>query len=279
MAVVPFNPYVVHARRAAREAETRAAAAAAREQTRARTRLPDTPAPMPRLRVNLSPTAAIRTLGVLGLGVAVCATVAATVGLITSHGSGTAGHAPVVLGRLTAWMASLPWVFLAVTLLAVASIERLVARADARTWFGLAVAALALAASQTLGAAVVDAVPPLVRVGLLVTLLGVSGIVLREFFSTESGAVRLQIVGGVTGGFLAAAAPFAMLGQAALPASAHTTTLVGLLAGCDALLGLVIATLTVHATLVYVRDYLPDFTIALDTADDALQETRRPAAK
>ena len=42
-----------------------------------------------------------------------------------------------------------------------------------------------------------------------------------------------------------------------------------MLGGCDALLGLVVATLTVHATLIYVRDFLPDFTIALDTADEA----------
>jgi hypothetical protein len=49
-----------------------------------------------------------------------------------------------------------------------------------------------------------------------------------------------------------------------------------MLAGCDALLGLVVATLTVHATLIYVRDFLPDFTIALDTADQPAA-ARKPA--
>ena len=39
-----------------------------------------------------------------------------------------------------------------------------------------------------------------------------------------------------------------------------------LLNGADALLGLVIASVTIHATLVYVRDFLPDFNIALETA-------------
>jgi hypothetical protein len=267
MAVVPFNPYIVHARRAAREAQ--ALAVAAREQARQRARLPETPPPPPKLRVNLSPPAAIRTLCLFGLGVAVCATVAATLTMISSHAGAGADLrlTPSALGRLTAWLASLPWLFLGLTLFAVASIERLVARADAWVWTGLSVAAVVLAASQALGGIIVDVAPPLVRVGVLVTLLGVTGFVLREFFSTESGAIRLQIAGGVTGGFAVAIAPFTLLGQAVLPETERTTTLAALLSGCDALLGLVVATLTVHATLVYVRDFLPDFTIALDTAD------------
>ena len=41
--------------------------------------------PLPKLRVNLSPAAATRSLAALGLGVAVCATVAATLALVTSR--------------------------------------------------------------------------------------------------------------------------------------------------------------------------------------------------
>lgn len=277
MAVVPFNPYVVHARRAAKEAQARAAAVA-REQVRQRAKLPEPPAPpLPKLRVNLSPAAAIRTLCQLGLGVAISATIATT---LTALAGADATLGPSGVERLTSWMASLPWLFLALSLVAISSIERLVQRRDSRAWLGLALSTVVLAACQALGGVLIDTVSPLVRVGVFITVLGIAGLALREFFSTESGNVRLQIVGGVVGGFAVAAAPFRLLGQAVLPAPEHTHTLAALLAGCDALLGLVVATLTVHATLVYVRDFLPDFTIALDTADEpASPVVRTPAAK
>lgn len=275
MAVVPFNPYVVHARRAAQEAQVRAAAA--REQARQRQRLPEAPPPLPKLRVNLSPAAAMRALCLFGLGVAGCATVAATLTMISTQTTIDPRLGPSALGRITVWMASLPWLFLALTLLAIASIERLVRRGDARTWQGLSIAAVVLAALQAVGGIIVESVPPLVRVGTLVTLLGAAVFALREFFSTDSGPLRLQIAGGVLGGFAVAIAPFVLLGQAVLPPAEHSATLATLLTGCDALLGLVVATLTVHATLIYVRDFLPDFAIALDTADAPAPAVRQPA--
>jgi hypothetical protein len=276
MAVVPFNPYAVHARRAEREAKERAEAAA-REAARQRTRLPEAPLPVPKLRVNLSPSAATRTLAALGLGVAVCATVAATLSLITSHaGIGVRVTAPT-LGRLTAWLASMPWLFLGLTLFAISRIEALVRRGDARVWTGLSIAAGLLAAWQATGGIVVEGVSPLVRVGGFITLVGISGLVLRDFCSTDSGSVRLQILGGLVGGLAVAVGPFLMAGQALLPVEDRSAALAAMLGGCDALLGLVVATLTVHATLIYVRDFLPDFTIALDTADEPATPTRKGA--
>lgn len=276
MAVVPFNPYTVHARRAEREAKARAEAVA-REQARQRARLPEAAPPVPRLRVNLSPSAATRTLAALGLGVAVCATVAATLSLVTAHaGVGVRVTAPT-LGRLTAWLASMPWLFLGVTLFAISRIEALVRRTDARVWTGLCVSAIALAAWQATGGVIVEGVSPIVRVGGFITLLGVAGLLLRDFCSADSGAVRLQIVGGLAGGLAVAVGPFLLIGQALLPAAERSTALTAMLAGCDALLGLVVATLTVHATLIYVRDFLPDFTIALDTADQSQATTRKQA--
>jgi hypothetical protein len=205
----------------------------------------------------------------LGLGVAVCATVAATLMFVSSHATaGTHVTAPT-LARLTAWLASTPWLFLAVVLFAISRIEALVRRADARVWTGLSIGAALLAAWQASGGVAIDGISPLLRVGAFITVLGVIGLLLRDFCSHESGAVRLQIAGGLVGGLSVAVGPFAMAGQALLPSAERTAALVALLGGCDALLGLVVATLTVHATLVYVRDFLPDFTIALDTADEA----------
>jgi hypothetical protein len=276
MAVVPFSPYTVYARRVEREAKARAEAAA-REQARQRARLPEAPPPVPKLRVNLSPSAATRTLAALGLGVAVCATVAATLSLVTTHaGVGVQVTAPT-LSRLTAWLASMPWLFLAVTLFAISRIEAVVHRTDGRVWTGLCVSAAALAAWQATGGVIVDGVSPIVRVGGFVTLVGAAGLLLRDFCSAESGAVRLQIVGGLTGGLAVAVGPFVLIGQALLPATERSVALSAMLAGCDALLGLVVATLTVHATLIYVRDFLPDFTIALDTADQPAASTRKGA--
>lgn len=276
MAVVPFSPATVHARRAEREAKVRAEAAA-REQARQRTRLPEAPPPVPKLRVNLSPSAATRTLAALGLGVAVCATVAATLSLVTSHASvGLSVTAPT-LGRLTAWLASLPWLFLSLTLFAISRIEALVRHADARVWTGLSISAALLAAWQATGGVMVEGVSPLLRVGGFITLLGVAGLLLREFCSTESGGVRLQIVGGLVGGLAVAVGPFLLIGQALLPVAERSSALMAMLAGCDALLGLVVATLAVHATLIYVRDFLPDFTIALDTADVPAASSRKQA--
>jgi hypothetical protein len=276
MAVVPFNPSTVHARRAEREAKERAEAAA-REQARQRARLPEAPPPVPKLRVNLSPSAATRTLAALGLGVAVCATVAATLALVAGHSGGSLRVTAPTLERLTAWLASMPWLFLGVTLFAISRIEALVRRAEARIWTGLAAGAGLLSAWQATGGVMVEGVPPIVRVGGFITLLGILGLVLRDFCSNESGAVRLQIAGGLAGGLAVAVGPFVLIGQALLPVGERSPALTAMLGGCDALLGLVVATLTVHATLIYVRDFLPDFTIALDTADEPAASTRKGA--
>jgi hypothetical protein len=88
----------------------------------------------------------------------------------------------------------------------------------------------------------------------------------RQFLSGPSQRIRLQIVGGAFGGLLAGLGPFAMLGVISGATGVTYTPLDALLNGADALLGLVLATFTVHATLVYVRDFLPDFNIALETA-------------
>ena len=207
---------------------------------------------------------------------------AATLGLVTSHAGGVAlppeGHVTApTLERLTAWLASMPWLFLGVTLFAISRIEALVRHTDARAWAGLAVGAAVLAAWQASGGLIIEGISPLVRVGAFITLVGLVGLVLRDFCSSESGAVRLQIVGGLAGGLAVAVGPFTMIGQALLSDVDRSPALGGMLSGCDALLGLVIATLTVHATLIYVRDFLPDFTIALDTADEARTAKRRGA--
>jgi hypothetical protein len=275
MAVVPFDPSVLQARRAARAAQQRTANAGG--QARQRTRPPEAPQPLPKLHVNVSPNAALRMLGKVGLGVAVCTTVAATLTMISSHGFVERQMGPPALERLAEWASSLPWLFLGVILFAVARIERVVRRSQAWSWMGLSIAAGVVAACQALGGFMTESPSPIVRLGTLIILLCVSGFVLRDFFRADSGAVRLQIAGGMMGGFAVAIAPLAMLGQAVLPAREQTTTLVTLLAGCDALLGLVVATVAVHATLVYVRDFLPDFTIALETGDRSAPAARQVA--
>ena len=52
-----------------------------------------------------------------------------------------------------------------------------------------------------------------------------------------------------------------------------------LLSGADALLGLVVATVTICATLVYVRDFLPDFNIALETGSETPEPEISTAAR
>ncbi len=70
-------------------------------------------------------------------------------------------------------------------------------------------------------------------------------------------------------GLLAGLGPFALFGRLAGVAGGQPFAPVdALLTGADALLGLVLATVTIRATLVYVRDFLPDFNIALETAAD-----------
>jgi len=71
-----------------------------------------------------------------------------------------------------------------------------------------------------------------------------------------------------------------MLGRFTGVAAGDTVApLDALLSGADALLGLVVATLTIRATLVYVRDFLPDFNIALETAAETPEPEISTAAR
>jgi hypothetical protein len=92
---------------------------------------------------------------------------------------------------------------------------------------------------------------------------------------SQQGATRLdgqRIVAGAFGGLLASLGPFAMLGRLSGVAGTPTyAPLDALLSGADALLGLALAMVAIRATLVYVRDFLPDFNIALETAAETLE--------
>jgi hypothetical protein len=225
------------------------------------------PPPTPRLAINLSPSAATRVLSMLGLGVALSATVATTLTVFAASPEGMTSETPEAVGQLTNWLASIPWLFVAVVLAASSRVERLVRPEAGPAWATLAFAAAACGAMQVVGRDLVSTWTLMTRAGLIVVATVSLSLAFRQFLAGPSTHVRAQIVAGTFAGLLAGLGPFAMLGRfAGVVGPASYAPLDALLNGADALLGLVLATVTIHATLVYVRDFLPDFNIALETA-------------
>ncbi len=265
MAVVPFDPYRQTSRRGTPPPQGTRMPLPVR--TPVAPPAPQAAPALPRLEVNLSPAAATRQLAGLGLAVAVSATVATTLALVAAGPGGASPSISSLVVDLSNWLVSLPWLFLAVALFAVSRIERLTGFSSAAPWTALAVAAAIAAGLQVIGR---DAVPSwtlATRAGMLLVGAAALSVLFVDFFTGPSAPVRAQIVGGVCGGLVAGLGPFAMAGATLLAAAERSAPLDLLLRGSDALLGLVLATFTVHAALVYVRDSLPDFSIALDTRD------------
>jgi hypothetical protein len=270
MAVVPFDPTLARARRVATSPAPLAPRPPAVPPVR-----PAAPAPAPpRLRVNLSPAAATRTLAVLGLAIAFCATVATTLSLMRGPAAGSDFAATLAVGRLTGWLVSLPWLFLAVTLLAVSRIERLARATTDHAWTLLAVVAALVAATQVGGVEALRLLGPASRTVLVVALAVSVVVATRGLLVGESRALRTQLLVAITGGLALTCGPFSTVGDLLIPAGERNAALSALLTGSDGLLGLVVATLAVHAALMYVRDCLPDFSIALDTTDEEVPARR-----
>ena len=237
------------------------------------------PAP-PRLAINLSPEAATRALSMLGLGVALTATVATTLTVIAMSPGGLPTETPEAITQLTNWLVSVPWLFVAVVLAASSRVERVVRPGAGPAWATLAFAAAACAAMQVVGRDLVSTWTLVTRAGLIVVSTVSLSLAFRQFLAGPSKAVRVRIVGGVFGGLLAGLGPFALLGRfAGVAGGATLAPIDALLSGADALLGLVVATLTIRATLVYVRDFLPDFNIALETAPETPEPEMSTAAR
>jgi hypothetical protein len=226
-----------------------------------------TPLPTPRLAVNLSPAGATRVLAMFGLGVACSAAVATTLTVVAAQPGVIAPETAAAIGRLTNWLVSVPWLFVAVVLAASARVERLVRPEVGPAWATLAFAAAACGAMQVVGRDLVSTWMLVTRAGLIVVASAALSVAFRQFLGGPSKMVRAQIVAGAFGGLLAGLGPFAMLGRmSGLGATPGYAPLDSLLNGADALTGLVMATFTIQATLIYVRDFLPDFNIALETA-------------
>jgi len=224
------------------------------------------PPATPRLAINLSPAAATRALAMLGLGVALSATVATTLTVIAAT-DGLPTETPAAIAQLTDWLVSVPWLFVAVVLAASSRVERVVRPGVGPAWATLAFAAAACAAMQVVGRDMVSTWTLVTRAGLIVVATVSLSLGFRQFLAGPSKRVRAQIVGSVFAGLLGGLGPFAMLGRFTGVAGTDTFAPIdALLSGVDALLGLVLATITICATLVYVRDFLPDFNIALETA-------------
>jgi hypothetical protein len=226
------------------------------------------PPPTPRLAINLSPGAATRALAVLGLGVALSATVATTLTVIVAEApNGLPSETPAAIAQLTNWLVSVPWLCVAVVLAASSRVERVVRPEIGPAWATLAFAAALCGAMQVVGRDLVSTWTLVTRAGLIVVATASLSLAFRQFLAGPSRGVRARIVGGMFAGLLAGLGPFAVLGRLAGVAGTQPLAPVDtLLTGADALLGLALATVTIRATLVYVRDFLPDFNIALETA-------------
>jgi hypothetical protein len=147
-------------------------------------------------------------------------------------------------------------------------------------WATLAFAAAACGAMQVVGRDLVSTWTLVTRAGLIVVATASLSLAFRQFLAGPSRSVRARIVGGAFGGLLASLGPFAMLGRFSGAAGGATFAPVdAVLSGADALLGLVLATVTIRATLVYVRDFLPDFNIALETAAETADPEISTAAR
>jgi hypothetical protein len=238
------------------------------------------PPPTPRLAINLSPAAATRALALLGLGVALSATVATTLTVVAAESPGLPSETPAAIAQLTKWLVSVPWLFVAVVLAASSRVERVVRPEIGPAWATLAFAAAACGAMQVVGHDLVSTWTLVTRAGLIVVATASLSLAFRQFLAGPSRAVRARIVGGTFGGLIAGLGPSALLGRLAGVAGVEPLAPVDvLLTGVDALLGLVLATVTIRATLVYVRDFLPDFNIALETAAETPQPEISTAAR
>jgi hypothetical protein len=239
------------------------------------------PPPTPRLAINLSPAAATRALALLGLGVALSATVATTLTVVAIESpAGLPGETPAAIAQLTNWLVSVPWLFVAVVLAASSRVERVVRPEIGPAWATLAFAAAACGAMQVVGRDLVSTWTLMTRAGLIVVATASLSLAFRQFLAGPSRGVRARIVAGTFGGLLAGLGPFALLGRLTGVAGTQPLAPVDvLLTGVDALLGLVLATVTIRATLVYVRDFLPDFNIALETAAETPQPEISTAAR
>jgi hypothetical protein len=236
--------------------------------------------PTPRLAINLSPAAATRALSMLGLGVALSATIATTLTVIAIETpNGLPTETPAAIAQLTNWLVSVPWLFVAVVLAASSRVERVVRPDIGPAWATLAFAAAACAAMQVVGRDLVSTWTLVTRAGLILVVSASLSLAFRQFLAGPSRAVRAQIVGATVAGLLAGLGPFALLGRVAGVTGTAAAPLDVLLAGADALLGLVLATATIRATLVYVRDFLPDYNIALETAADMPEPEITTAAR
>jgi hypothetical protein len=238
------------------------------------------PPPTPRLAINLSPAAATRALSMLGLGVALSATVATTLTIIAASPGGIPTETPAAIGQLTNWLVSVPWLFVAVVLAASSRVERVVRPDVGPAWATLAFAAAACAAIQVVGRDLVSTWTLVTRAGLILVATASLSLAFRQFLAGPSRTVRIKIVGGAFAGLLAGLGPLSMLGRFAGVAGTGTYAPIdALLSGADALLGLVLAMVTIRATLVYVRDFLPDFNIALETAANTPEPELTTAAR
>jgi len=237
------------------------------------------PAP-PRLAINLSPGAATRALSMLGLGVALSATVATTLAVIAASPGALPSETPAAIAQLTNWLVSVPWLFVAVVLAASSRVERVVRPEAGPAWATLAFAAAACAAMQVVGRDLVSTWTLITRAGLIVVATVALSLAFRQFLAGPSMGVRARIAAGVFAGLLGGLGPFTMLGRfTGVADGAPVAPIDALLSGADALVGLVVATITIRATLVYVRDFLPDFNIALETAADTPQPGISTAAR
>ena len=197
------------------------------------------PAP-PRLAINLSPAAATRALAMLGLGVALSATVATTLAVIATSPEGLPTETPAAIVQFTNWLVSVPWLFVAVVLAASSRVERVVRPGAGPAWATLAFAAAACAAMQVVGRDLVSTWTLVTRAGLIVVSTLSLSLAFRQFLAGPSRLVRAEIVVGVFAGLLGGLGPFAMLGRfAGVAGTATFAPIDALLSGADALLGLV----------------------------------------
>ena len=223
------------------------------------------PAP-PRLAINLSPGAATRALSMLGLGVALSATVATTlavIGIARRLAVGNAGgdrpaHELARVGAL-AVRGRRPGRVVA---------RRAVVRPEAGPAWATWPSPLPPAPPCRWSAAIGSTWTLVTRAGLIVVATVSLSLAFRQFLAGPSSAVRAHRRRRVR-----RVARRARSVRDARPLHRRcrrdaVAPIDALLSGADALVGLVVATITIRATLVYVRDFLPDFNIALETAAD-----------
>jgi hypothetical protein len=233
----------------------------------------------PKLHVNLSPAFATRTLAATGLGITFAATVGTAIDLAWNGTPTGTIHAWVGLdaaGSLSAWLLSVPWLFLGAVIFAISRVERQVSRPAWRRWALLAALAVSIGALTAGGGALAAAFSPFARAALM-ALPATAAVAWLGPGADHGRGPRLQIVGGLLGGVATAARPFQLLSTALLPGQPPGVTLHALLVVCDSLAGLVCATLAVQAALVFVRDLLPDFAIALRMSGRVAVPTARTA--